>query len=135
MSWTIDYNHTLGIIEIVYVGFTSRLDIQEVTSKAIAMTEKEETLDVLIDAVEMDPAPSVIDIYKLPAEQYVSEGLSHQIRIALVEPNLPQAKEAARFYETVCVNRGWSVQLFSHRDEAIIWLTARARPHQNLSQN
>ena len=56
--------------------------------------------------------------------RYVADGLERLSRVALVYPRSPKAKEAARFYETACINRGWNVRLFPERDDAIEWLTA-----------
>lgn len=66
---------------------------------------------------------SILDLLNLPARQYVEESMSRRIRVAVVSPRMPEAQEKVRFYETVCLNRGWKVRLFKSRDDAIEWLT------------
>ena len=40
MAWTIDYNNELCVLDMVYVGDTSKQDLRESTSEAIAMTKE-----------------------------------------------------------------------------------------------
>jgi hypothetical protein len=47
-------------------------------------------------------------------------------RAALILPPSGTAEEKdARFYETVCRNWGWNVNVFSDRNQAIRWLTKK----------
>jgi hypothetical protein len=39
-------------------------------------------------------------------------------------PVSPMASDKVRFWELACHNRGLSVRLFNHRDEALSWLLA-----------
>lgn len=123
MTWTLDCNSQLRIIELVYTGRTSGMDLQESTSKAIAMGKEKGCLMFFVDATEIVVSGSIFDLLDLPARQYPAANLYHQGRIAVVLPKRPKEQEDARFYETACVNRGWAVKLFPNRDEGIEWLT------------
>ena len=122
MTSTVQYNSKLNIIEIVYTGRTTAADLTAITTKGIALTKEKDVFDVLIDVAEIELATSLIDIYNLPAKQYQAETLDHRIRISLIQPKSSKEKEAARFYETACVNRGWLVKTFPNRNDAIEWL-------------
>ena len=124
MAWTLEYNTTLSIIEIVFAGKITASDLEELTTKRIKMCKEKDILEVLIDATEQELAASLFDIFQLPDKQYFSEGMDRKTRVALVMPKSPKSLEAAQFYETACVNRGWDVKLLPHRDEAIEWLKA-----------
>ena len=124
MTWRLEFNSTLRIIDLVYVGHVTGPEMKEATTKAIALGKEKGILEVLVDGMEVDLGPSTTDLFELPDKQYPAEGKSRQSRIALVLPKSPELIKAARFYETACLNRGWCVQLFPNRDEAIQWLTS-----------
>lgn len=79
---------------------------------------------VLVDAVDLESVDSVTDLYELP-KQYIEEGVSRSTRIAMVMPRSETARKFIRFYENVCVNRGWTVQSFETRGEAEKWLASK----------
>ena len=123
MPWTYEHNQTLQLVEVVYKGYITASDLRESTSEFIAL-EKEKGLNrFLINTTEMKLDSSLMDIYKLPTEQYIEENADRQGRVAIVPPTCPRTKGAVRFYETVCKNRGWIVQVFSERQAAVDWLT------------
>ncbi len=122
MTWTLEFNSVLRIIDLVYVGHVTGPEMREATTKAIALGKEKGILEVLVDGMEVDLAPSIIDLFELPDKQYLAEGKSRRSRIALVLPKSPEVKKAARFYENACVNRGWKVQSYPNRDDAIEWL-------------
>ena len=124
MTWMLEYNDTLRIVDVVFTGVTSGRDLQEATTKSIMLGKEQGAVKFLVDAVDLELFAPLVDIIDLPDKQYVAEGLDRLSRVALVYPRSPKAKQAAHFYETVCINRGWSVKLFSKRDDAIEWLTA-----------
>ena len=124
MTWTVEYNSTLRIVDIVFTGITSGRDLQEATTKCILLGKERGTVQFLVDAAELELFAPLVDILDLPEKQYVEEGLDRLSRVALVNPRSAKAKEAAEFYKTVCINRGWSVRLFPERAEAIEWLMA-----------
>ena len=126
MPWSYKCNPTLKIVEVVYSGKTTARDLQESTSEFIAL-EKEKGLNkFLIDTTEMELSATLVDIFNLPVNQYIEEGADRRGSVAVIQPTSPREKEAVQFYETVCENRGWKVQVFSNSQEAIKWLTRSA---------
>ena len=123
MAWTLECDSKLRIIELVYTGRTTGVDLQESTLKAIAMGKEEGFLNFLVDATEIVLLGSIFDLLDLPVRQYPAANLYYQGRVAVVLPKRPKEQQDARFYETACVNRGWLVKLFPNRDEGIAWLT------------
>jgi hypothetical protein len=86
------------------------------------LSKDHDNAGVLVDATEIELTASTFDLYDLPAHQYVVDGIDHRTGVAVVQPKSRKEQEAAQFYETACVNRGWRVRLFPNRDEAIKWL-------------
>lgn len=125
MSWDAKHNQILNIFELVFTGFTTAQDLQEGTSKCIALGKENETNRFLVDGKELELSATLTDIFKLINKQYANEQADRMSRIAVVRHRSPQAQEAARFYETVCMNRGWAAKLASTRKEAVDWLVGK----------
>ena len=122
MAYTLEYNRTLRIVELVYTGRYTAQESRESTSKAIALGKEHGDADALVDASEVELAVSIFDLLDSPDRQYVVEDMNRRIRVAVVPPSLPKDKKDAQFYETACLNRGWQVRLFPSRDDALEWL-------------
>ena len=126
MTWTYSINATSRIAEVAYAGDTTACDLKESTSKFIALEKEKGINRFLIDTSEMVLSASILDIHNLPDMQYIEEEADRSGRVALMLPSSPREKEAVKFYETVCKNRGWDVQAFTEKQEAINWLTRLA---------
>jgi hypothetical protein len=122
MAYTFEYNSKTNAVELVFVERVSGLEVKEATSEAIKLLKKHGVIKGLIDTTRLEEGPNIADIYNLPAHQYVKEDLNRQTLLALIVPESIAARETTRFYETVCVNRGWLVRTFLTRDEALEWL-------------
>ncbi len=121
MTWKLEYNSELRIIDLVYSGNVSGPDMRETTSRAISLSQEHGITDFLVDASNHEQAGTVTEVFDLP-QQFVEEDVNHQSRVAYVKPISPDLQELAQFFETVCVNRGWHVQSFTNRRDAIGWL-------------
>ena len=122
MPWAYKCIPAQKIVEVEYSGKITARDLHESTSKFISL-EKEKGLNkFLVDTTEMDLDSSYMDIYDLPTKQYLKEKADRKGRVAIIPPICDRAMEAVRFYENVCRNRGWMVQVFSKRQEAEDWL-------------
>ena len=131
MPWTYEYNTTLQIVEVEYTGEITAVELRESTSAFIALEADKGLNRFLVDTTEMKIASSMADIYDLPTKQYLEEQADRRGRVALMLPDCPKTKEAVLFYEDVCRNRGWMVQAFSKRQEAVDWLTAGSSTEQS----
>ncbi len=122
MTWKLEYNSELRIIDLVYSGNVSGPDMRETTSRAISLSQEHGITDFLVDASNQEQAGTVTDVHELP-QQYVEDGADRQkVRVAYVRPISPDLQELGKFFENVCVNRGWHVQSFTNRRDAIGWL-------------
>jgi hypothetical protein len=122
MTWSHEYNSKLQIVELVYAGETTARDLQVSTSELIALEKEKGINRFIVDATDMEVNFSLMDVYNLPTKQYIEENADRKGRVAVVLQTSPRTKEAVDFYEDVCRNRGWMVQVFSKREEAIDWL-------------
>jgi len=122
MSWTYNHNPTLEIVEVVFVGTITALDLQESTSELIQLEKEKGINQFLVDATQMHYSGSLTVVHDLPAKQYLEAGADRFGRVAVVLPTSPRDREFVQFYETVCQNRGWFVKAFSTTREAIGWL-------------
>jgi hypothetical protein len=122
MSWSVEYDSNLRIVVSRYADFVTNKDLREATVKAVGLAKANNTGRFLIDASQQVGGPAVFDLYDLP-NLHESLGLDHRSKGALVLPaaGVP-AEEDARFFETVCLNRGWQVKVFSAHREALDWL-------------
>jgi hypothetical protein len=122
MAWTLDYDPESGIIVTTYRGTSTVGDLRDASSAAIALGKTHESWRFLTDASEGSFDVALIALLNLPAKQYQAEGADRGSRVALLLPKSAKDRDLARFYETVCLNRGWLVQSFDDRDEARRWL-------------
>jgi len=80
----------------------------------------------------MRSGPSLAVIYWL-VHDYANLGVDGRARIAVVQPEAPQATEVARFYATVCANRRYEAELFPDRKAAEAWLTGPGRTDREVA--
>lgn len=116
-------NETMQIVEIVHAGVLTTENLQKSTNDALALLADRNVKSVLIDASDLESVEDFTEVRDLP-RQYAVGGLSRRVRIAVVSPKLPEAQLEAHFYERFCDNRGWTVQSFKARGEAVAWLTS-----------
>ena len=126
MAWSSNFNAELGIIETTFRGPTTAADFRKNTTAALALAKQAGTTRHLIDSSELIFAASLADLFQLPASQYEREQADRRSRIAILSPRDEKAREATHFYQTACVNRGWTVKLFADRQAAIGWLRGEA---------
>ena len=124
MPWNVEYDSELGIVSGSYVGRVTDEDFKEATIKAIDLAKVNNTNRFLIDDSQYEGGATVLGLYELH-DLYDQLKTDRKSKGALVLPSsVSNAKEDARFYETVCQNRGWNVKVFSEREAAINWLTS-----------
>ncbi len=123
MSWTVEYDDTLQIVVITYVGKSSGKDFKEAAKKRIAVAKALDSIRTLIDASKLYTDESTtVDVYNIVKNTYEKLGNRGDWKIAITTPESPTARRQVYFYETVCINRGWRVKEFEERKEAIEWL-------------
>ena len=127
MTWTYQHNPDLAIIEVAFVSNTSARDLQECTSKMIAIEKEEGVNRFLVDSRKMQLDASLLDVHEIPAEQYVVEQADRDGKVALILSTARFEHQAGMFYRDACQNRGWMVEAFADRQAALDWLTGSGK--------
>lgn len=124
MSWTVDYDLEIGLVCARFVGIVTDDDFKAATVEAIGLAQANNTTRFLIDDSQWEGGASVVGLFELPAlHETLSADRSSRAALILPPPDRTDNVKTARFYETVCQNRGWNVRVFQERQEAIEWLT------------
>ena len=123
MPWSHEYDSILDVIEVVYRGSTSAQDLQESTSALIDIEHKKGINRFLVDTSDMQLDATLLDVHDIPETQYVVEGADREGKVAIILSASRFERQAGMFYRDACQNRGWFVEAFSDRKEAIDWLT------------
>ena len=124
MPYQVIHDAGPDIATVTFTGVITRADLQGATAEAAALQRQKKTINFVIDANGWDVSASLFDIYELVENQYWREQIDRRSRIAVILPTSASAADAARFYETVCVNRGWIATVFPDRQSAVKWLTS-----------
>jgi hypothetical protein len=124
MPWTVTYDPTDDLVEVIYDGPVAASDLREATTRCIALGRERGSLRFLVDAERLELNASIFDLYELPARQYLAEGADRRSRVAVVAPADPRQRESVQFYQLASRNRGWLVEVFDNRDDAVGWLLA-----------
>ena len=121
MSITVKYNPELSVIESVLADNVTAEDLRMSEAQSIALAKETNSTRFLTDAAEATLKVSIPAVYGLP-DFYEDQGLQRPVLIAVLAPTLQAGKGFVDFYETVCLNRGWTVKIFGERQEALNWL-------------
>ena len=123
MPVTARYDAEHDLVETTFTGVTTRADVIQEIELTLALIEKHGCTRILSDISRAQLEVSTLDVFQQPDDQE-SAGSSRAYLIAVIPPPTEAGKELGRFYETVCLNRGWPVKVCSTRQQAIDWLTS-----------
>lgn len=120
MEWTIVLNAEHQCIEVVTRGIADKDTSLNMVNAIIHEMQTRQIKKVLIDHRNLENvAGSIMDIYERP--QVLKDSGALGVKIALIVK--PEHWGHFRFFETVCVNQGFSVSIFHDQKEAIAWLS------------
>lgn len=123
MSWNIEYNDDLQIVVCTYLGKCTGQDLRDASTKRIALAQEVGSSKTLIEASKLETEGSTtFDVYNIIRKMYQELGSRADWRIAIVTPETTKAAEQVHFYVTACQNRGWVVEEFPNKEDAIDWL-------------
>jgi hypothetical protein len=123
MAWSAKYDRSMDIVEVVYTNDVTGTELREAASERIRLQKETGTMSVLVDASGIEHmVAGTMDVFGLPDELYVSKEANRKSRIALVFPRSRKEREAVKFFENACANRGWRVKAFEERQAAVDWL-------------
>jgi len=120
MSYTIEYLESEGIGLITNTGPFTHEDFMKQAREALEVSQLKKCNKFLVDCTSMIIQSQTIDIYATSAF-YDEIGAPKENKIALVVPAGTKTEADLRFYETVCINRGWKVRMFADRESAMQW--------------
>ena len=118
MPFDLNHDPAEGIVEIALSRPITGEEIRRATTAAVSRRAAK----FLIDLNGWDVSASFVDLYNLAEKQYTDEEVDRRSRIAVLLPTSASGREAVRFYETVCRNRGWNVRVCRDRQSAVEWL-------------
>ena len=121
MSFAVKYNPEFRIIESVLADNVTKKDLLMHEAQCIALAKETNPTGILTDATQATLKVSMAALFDLP-EFYAVQGLRRSVRIAILPPTSDAENRLVDFYETVCLNRGWTVRTFTERQEALDWL-------------
>jgi hypothetical protein len=121
MSFTVKYNPELNTIESVLADNVTTEDLRRHELQCTALAKETNSTRFLTDATQATLNVSILALYDLP-KLYQDQDLRRPVLIAVLPPTSEAGKGRVDFYETVCLNKGWTVRIFGERQEALDWL-------------
>lgn len=123
MSWELKLDEDLKLIFLTFFGKTTSKDILDASNARVDLVKDTGVTKLIIDVYELDAdSKEVITIYDLVDKHYKKADINIKMKMAITTPKLTSANDMARFYETMCLNRGHDCRQFENRDDAIEWL-------------
>ncbi len=121
MPWEVRYIADKETLVVTTTGRLSEAAAKAMTNKTIALLRKTKAIRVLGDCRGMESGPPLGAVYWLVAG-YKNRGVPKETRIAVVQPERPQAAEVTKFFRTVCCNRRYEAEVFDTPEAAEAWL-------------
>lgn len=121
MVWRIQYLSDRNVVLVKTQGDIPYEELLKQFSDAVRLAQKNNTNCYLFDDTELHINVSTLDIYDIPKMILATE-ISRSSRIAVAISPEENRIEDYQFLETVCVNQGLNVKIFSEMDKAYNWL-------------
>jgi hypothetical protein len=121
MAYAIEYLPDEEIILITNRGLFTFDDFARQAREALEVTQRYHCKRLLVDCTAIITQADLYEIFNSP-RVYEEMAAPRTNRVALLAPEDQHSREDIKFYETVCVNRGWLVRIFAQRSDAVHWL-------------
>ena len=121
MAWTFETKDGDQLLEVIFQGVHDAEQLRAATFEIVDTLIAKGILRLVLNCYDAHFNVPTVNVYQLP-ELYDAKGLSRQVRAAVVRPHDGYHVEIFEFYEDVCRNRGYFVQLFDDADSAYEWL-------------
>ena len=123
MVWKLNYQDDSQIVELRFSGKVSGSELKEAAASRIEFGRDKDAQKYLIDAADMVALKStILDVLEIPTNVYSDQQMDRASSIAVVRPIDPDSQWITEFYENASVMRGWTVKIFSTRENAIAWM-------------
>ena len=119
MSYTINYDQGTETIMVAVHGELDLQLLQRLATDVAAAIKRHDCKRILNDLRNARLTQKSFDIYQMP-EEAKKLGIGHSHKRALV---VEDRATDFHFLETVFVNRGYEVKMFTNPDEALVWLS------------
>ncbi len=123
MSSEISYMNE-GIVRVRLSGPQTLADYRKQTEEGLQLAKAKQVNLFLVDDQRARNTASTIEIFEMPA-MYEELGAPRSAKVAIVMPQSSPSAADIRFLETVCVNRGFNVRIFSGEKPAVEWLLGK----------
>ncbi len=120
MSFSCELNRDKKYVICIMSDKMTLDDHQLVRERAAALLKEQGWNRLLVDARSIDAEMSLTEDYQFTESH--RNNLPVTIHLAVI--HRPQETERFRFIETVAVNRGQNMKIFTDADEAVAWLTS-----------
>jgi hypothetical protein len=121
MDWEITFCRDEGVVHITVHGTMNLQNITAMSSDALTGAASRGMSKFLLNAKSMVPEISALGICQLPLILH-SHGLDRTNRVAIVYSPAARGGRDFEFFETVAVNRAFSVRVFPESKQAEEWL-------------
>jgi hypothetical protein len=123
MATEVGYDEANDLVRVAYVGRCAMDDYLKGTMNVVALLRRHQTDRCLIDLRYLDNRANLEHIYELPRAYHVLE-VPGTVQIAILTTEGHKDERTVRFYETVCINRGWWAKIFFDEGKALKWMGA-----------
>ena len=123
MSYAVRVNEELQILEATFSEIVPPEELRNGVTEALGVAKRRGINLFLTDCSNLRGGHSVVDLYFL-ADQLVALNFDPaQFREAIILPAADsETTTNVRFWEDTCFNRGYKVEAFFDRHDAIQWL-------------
>ena len=121
MPYNVNYIEKEGIVEVVSFGNITIEDFVNQGKEAIELAKEKGTNLFFADDSDMVGPIDISVIVSIPGfwDKFSAPRTN---RLAVLISRDETLHEDFRFFETVCLNRGWMVKLFDKKEDAHEWL-------------
>ena len=124
MPYETSYIEEENIVCITSIGRLTSVEYKKGSKEVIDLLSKHDSTRLFVDDRLLENAASITELYDLP--RYFREiGLSLQVKVALLYNAVGTDKREIEFFETVCRNNGYIVNIFYSYNEAMEWLKSK----------
>ncbi len=128
MPYNISSDPEAHCVFAIFEGTVDIVGIQRVAVEFVKASSRHDCLALLIDMREAKLTMSILEIYKIPQIMVIA-GVDPRCKRAVVAS---QITEDYRFFETVSVNSGQILKIFTDFDSAKRWLMIPAESMQRV---
>jgi len=116
------FSYEKGIVLVHYKGAYTAKIAQETSYRIINHLQENDCKSLLLHFEDVQMKLSLIDLFYLP-RLYTKLEMSRMTKIAVVAEEYEKHRRLLDFYETVCYNLGYQVNIFEKTSDAKQWLT------------